>query len=110
MTGLDDLTGEMTLNQLPPSPLFWLQWLLGGLLYYQTSYINIVIIYLPMFISACPLRQYLFFLYYAGCVSTIPGVQHCRPGGDLSSREPLGSQEGTSSSHFCKWGRLGGVC
>ena len=48
----------------------------GGLLYYQTSYINIIIIHLLMFISACPLRQHLFFLYYAGCVSTMPHVQH----------------------------------
>jgi len=48
----------------------------GGLLYYQTSYINIIIIHLPTFISACSLRQYLFFFYYAGCVSTMPRVQH----------------------------------
>jgi len=74
--GLDDLTGEITLNQPPPSPSFWPRWLLEGLLYYQTSYINIIIIHLPIFISACPLRQHLFLLYYAGCMSIMPHVQH----------------------------------
>jgi len=37
------------------------QWLLRGLLHYQTSYTNIVIIHPPTFISVCPLRQYTFY-------------------------------------------------
>ena len=40
---------------------FWLQWLLGGLLHYQTSYTNIVIIHSPTFISVCSLRQHTFY-------------------------------------------------
>jgi len=46
----------------------------GGL-YYQTPYTNIVIIHLPMFISAHPLRWHLF-LSYAGCVNIVPHVQY----------------------------------
>jgi len=40
----------------------------------------------------------------------MPRVQHLQPSRDSSSCKPLGSQEGTSSSHFCKWSGLEGVC
>ena len=74
---------------------------MGGLLYYQTPYTNIIIIHLLMFISACPLRQYLF-LSHTRYMSIVLHVQYLWPGRDLSSHEPLGSQEGTLSNHFCK--------